>query len=246
MKAVGVVLVGLMTVGRISSAAETDAPRAAELVAEAEAAYVQGDPELAVKLYRRAHGLTVNPRILLVLAHVHEQGLEDLPGAITYYQLYLASEPEDAAQIRVELEAAQARAQAARLRLTILPAGLSIRLGGEDVPMTDDGATLSVSPGIHQLEVLEADRLRHAVPLTLEAGLNRVHLDLEEPAPPPSSSRTLSWAVTGAALGTGLAWGVVATWAQAEQDRDLAGAADVLLGVAATSAVGAVVAWILE
>lgn len=240
-------LCGFLSLGAEAAEAKTPAPRAAELVAEAEGAYLRGDPDLAVKLYRRAYGLTPDPRLLLVLAHVHEQALEDLPGAIIYYQLYLASQPSDAEVVRAELEAAQQRSGEAHLQLSVRPSGLTVRLGGEQIDLSTKAGKLSVVPGTHQLDVFEAERVRHSEPLVLEPGLNRVHVELQETAPPPPGPpRTLSWALTGAALGTGVAWGALATWAQAEQDRDLAGAADVLLGIAATSAVGAVVAWILE
>lgn len=226
--------------------AEVDVVRAAELVAEAETAYQTGDPALAAQLYQRAYGHSADPQILLILAHIYDQAVNDHQRAVVFYELFLATRPVNAEATRQELEAAQRRLEQADLHILVEPAGLMVRLGSHEMEAAPEGSRFAISPGELRLEVFEGEDVRFSETLRVEPGRNQVQVHLPESAPEPPRPKTLAWTLTGASVGTGLAWGLLATWAQIEQDRQLAGAADVMLGVAALSTTGAILAWVLE
>ncbi len=220
--------------------------QAAQYIAQGQRAYDVGRYEEAVASYQQAYGLNSNPELLLIIAHLYDRTLQRFSVAETYYRLYLASTATPSEESRRELEAVQRHNAMARIRLTTTPRdGILVRIDDQVVGPTPLTEPIQLTPGRHRLS-LEHNRNRPFIrTIELTPGDHDYSIDLSlAGAQPPTPSDDWRWIVSGVAGGAAVAWGAVGATALIAQDEDVALASDVLLGIASTAAVVAIVAWI--
>ncbi len=222
-------------------AAPVDERQAALRIAEAQRAYEQDRFGDAIRHYQRAYGLTADPDLLLIIAHIYDRALGDATRAQPYYQLYLATEPMASDQVRAELERVTELTGVARLRI-VAPPGLEIRIDDDIKGRTPLTTRIDLVPGRHRISLFRASELRYRSRFDLSAGPQILDVELPTEAP----DRRLLWGVSGLAAGSSVAWGTTASIALIQDDRQTAVAADVLLGVTVGLVVTGLILWIAE
>ncbi len=256
---------GAFAQGSEPTAAQRNAARSA--YAEGQSAFDAGNFADAEAAFEEAYRHIPNPVVLLGIAESREAA-GDIPGAVEAFERYLADRPDadNAEEIRTRITAHRERP--ATLVIDSSPSGAAVELNGNDTGLVTP-ATLEVPAGTHsvvlrleghedetsEVELTFASRRELNVDLiTVEDEADALFAEEEEEDEEASISPVV-WVLSGvaaASLITGTALGFMAlsrenefqdtpTTEIADQGERFALFADLMFGVAAVSAVSALV-----
>ncbi len=221
----------------------------------------------AIRSFQRAAELAPSADLWFNVARAHEE-LGEWDAAVAGYRRYLRDrvDPPDRLQVEGRIASLEERAEADRANLTARPTtgtlalrvaapGAVTTVDGRAVgPATDDGV-MSMPPGAHRLEVTRDGDVPFVAEVAVEAGLRTVaHAELQRATRYAATRRQPAWAwgafgLAGASAGVSVGLGVDAASRSAGERAaalDVAGYADVALGVAIGLAAVGLVVWFVE
>lgn len=232
----------------------------------------------AIRAFELAAQLVPSADLWFNIARAHEE-LSEYERAVDYYQRYLRDrvDPPDRERIEAHIasltERAEAQRQAGReapttgtLRITSSVQGALVRVDGRDLGQAPIAAPLSLSPGKHRLSVLTDGHIPFESEVQVEAGVTTAaHAELQRETAyrGVAGGRLFTWIAAGltvVALGTSIAFGVVAAGQESDanaarpadqemlfgQAEDTALKSDLALGAAVVLGVSTVLLWFLE